>query len=87
MAHLGPIAHLSWDDYTLCWPLAFLLLSPCSQNFELMQPDSSLDACALLGTMRDKDMGGLLSKLPPKKTGTPRARKIDDCMIHVPAMQ
>ncbi|KAL6753415.1 hypothetical protein V8C86DRAFT_2727747 [Haematococcus lacustris] len=53
-------------------------------NFDLMRQGSMMDVCALLGTLRDKDAGGLLSSKPTRKTSA--ARGADDIMITVPAI-
>lgn len=48
-------------------------------------PDGSLlDVCAVLGAMRDRDAGGLLSAKPRRKGSA--VRGLDDLMINVPAL-
>ncbi|GFH08683.1 uncharacterized protein HaLaN_03684 [Haematococcus lacustris] len=53
-------------------------------SMDAMIKGSMMDVCALLGTLRDKDAGGLLSSKPTRKTSA--ARGADDIMITVPAI-
>ncbi len=58
--------------------------SLCVQNFDLMQQGSHMDMCAMLATLRDKELGAPLSAKPNKRHGA--VKGIDDMIIHLPAM-
>eukprot|EP00967_Tisochrysis_lutea_P091413 scaffold131284_cov19-Tisochrysis_lutea.AAC.1 len=47
-------------------------LGSSHMDFDLMRPDSSMDTCALLGFLKRKEVGGLLSQKPAKKMGPTR---------------